>query len=98
MVSTVRRQWIDAGRSGTPRLVFQVDVAVGSAATIEAATSAIAEYYAFTGRPGWGTPITDVQEIADLISAYREFGADELVLYCYGDDPDQIETLAALIR
>jgi hypothetical protein len=77
--------------------VFQVNVAVGRAETIEAARCAIARYCAFTGRSGWGAPLTDPSEIRDVAAAHREFGADELVCYCYGDDPDQIEILADLV-
>jgi alkanesulfonate monooxygenase SsuD/methylene tetrahydromethanopterin reductase-like flavin-dependent oxidoreductase (luciferase family) len=97
LVTTVREQWDAAARTGRPRLVFQVNVAVGRAETIEAARCAIARYYAFTGRSGWGAPLTDPSEIRDVAAAHREFGADELVCYCYGDDPDQIEILADLV-
>ncbi|MFI5936548.1 hypothetical protein [Actinoplanes sp. NPDC051494] len=50
------------------------------------------------GRPGRGAPLTDPAEIAGTVAAYRDLGADELVLYCYGDDPAQVEALADLIR
>jgi alkanesulfonate monooxygenase SsuD/methylene tetrahydromethanopterin reductase-like flavin-dependent oxidoreductase (luciferase family) len=98
LVQTVRDQWAAAGRAGQPRLVCQITVAAGPPATVERARRAVAGYYAFTGRDGWGAPISDPAEIADTVAAYREFGADELILYCYGDDPDQIETLAQLTR
>ncbi|WP_436523257.1 LLM class flavin-dependent oxidoreductase [Actinoplanes sp. HUAS TT8] len=96
LVRTVNEQWDEAGRAGRPRLVGQINVAVGSAETIERGSRAVADYYAFTGRPGWGAPMTDPAEIAETVAAYREFGADELIFYCYGDDPRQIELLAAL--
>jgi alkanesulfonate monooxygenase SsuD/methylene tetrahydromethanopterin reductase-like flavin-dependent oxidoreductase (luciferase family) len=95
LVDTVTEQWQAAGRPGRPRLVCQVNVATPACA--ERARAAIAEYYAFTGRPGWGAPITDPVEIADTVAAYRAFGADELVLYCYANDPDQIGELADLV-
>ncbi|MGC4880168.1 LLM class flavin-dependent oxidoreductase [Micromonospora sp. DT43] len=98
LVRTVREGWEAAGRPGRPRLVCQVNVAVGSAATIDEARAAIAAYYAFTGRPGWGEPLSDPAQIADTVAAYREFGADELVLYCYGADPGQIDVLAEIVR
>jgi len=74
LVATVREQW---DRSGSPRMVFQVNVAVGSAATIDAASAAVAGCYAFTGRDGWGAPVSDPHRIADLVAEYRQFGADE---------------------
>jgi len=49
LVSEVRRSWREAGRAGTPRLVGQVNVALGPESTIAAARRAIADYYAFTG-------------------------------------------------
>jgi len=98
LVQTVRDQWESAGRTGRPRLVCQVNAAVGKPETVEQARRAIAEYYAFSGRSGWGEPLSDPAEIADTVAAYREFGADELVLYCYADDPDQIEALATIVR
>ncbi|MDG3010140.1 LLM class flavin-dependent oxidoreductase [Rhodococcus sp. D2-41] len=95
-VATVREQWTAAGRAGSPRLVCQVNVAVGPENTVETARAAIADYYAFTGRQGWGAPVSDPQHLRDLVDSYRELGADELMLYCYADDPDQIERVAAL--
>ncbi|WP_433294825.1 LLM class flavin-dependent oxidoreductase [Actinoplanes sp. CA-030573] len=97
LVQTVRDQWASAGRAGRPRLVCQINVAAGPAAAVARARTAVAGYYAFTGRPGWGAPLTDPAEIADTVAAYREFGADELVLYCYGDDPGQVPALARLV-
>ncbi|GAA0225248.1 LLM class flavin-dependent oxidoreductase [Cryptosporangium japonicum] len=91
-VETVREQWASAGREGRPRLVCQINVA--AAPSVEHARRAIADYYAFTGRDDWGAPLSDPAEIADTVAAYREFGADELVLYCYGEDPAQIDALA----
>lgn len=97
LVRTVRDQWAAAGRAGRPRLVCQINVAVGPAATVARARTAVSGYYAFTGREGWGAPLTDPVEIADTVAAYREFGADELVLHCYGDDPNQVPALAAIV-
>ncbi|PZS31868.1 MAG: LLM class flavin-dependent oxidoreductase [Pseudonocardiales bacterium] len=98
LVTTVREQWDAAGRAGRPRLVCQVNVAIGPASTVDAARTSIADYYAFTGRPGWGAPLTESSQITDAVTAYREFGADELVLYCYGADADQIELLSELVH
>ncbi|WP_405059344.1 LLM class flavin-dependent oxidoreductase [Kribbella sp. NBC_01505] len=97
LVTSVREQWDAAGRAGRPRLVCQINVAIGPATTTEFARSAIADYYAFTGKPGWGAPISDPAEIKDTVAAYQEFGADELVLYCYSPDLAQIEMLSDLV-
>ncbi|MEV4276941.1 LLM class flavin-dependent oxidoreductase [Actinoplanes xinjiangensis] len=98
LVETVREQWTEAGRTGRPRLVTQINVAAGSAGSIAQARRAVEDYYAFTGRPGWGEPVSDPAELADTVAAHREFGADELILYCWGDDPRQVEHLAAVLR
>ena len=55
-----------------------------------------ADYYAFTGHPGWDSPISEPDAIAETIDGYRQLGVDELVLYCYSDNADQIEELADL--
>ncbi|BCY05923.1 LLM class flavin-dependent oxidoreductase [Actinoplanes sp. L3-i22] len=98
LVRTVNESWAEAGREGRPRLVCQINTTVGDAGTIERGRRAVAGYYAFTGRPGWGDPLTDPARIAETVAAYREFGADELIMYCYGDDPRQIELLADIVR
>ncbi|CAJ62358.1 conserved hypothetical protein; putative Bacterial luciferase-like domain [Frankia alni ACN14a] len=98
LVHALGEQWAAAGRGGRPRLVCQVNVAVGGPDTLTRARRAIADYYAFAGRPGWGEPLHDPGEIVDTVAAYADFGADELVLYCYADDPAQVDTLAALVR
>jgi alkanesulfonate monooxygenase SsuD/methylene tetrahydromethanopterin reductase-like flavin-dependent oxidoreductase (luciferase family) len=98
LVDQVLQEWAAAGRPGRPRLVCQVNAATGGPAAIERARRAIAGYYAFTGRDDWGAPMSDPAQIAETVAAYREFGADELVLYCYGDDPAQVEDLATMAR
>jgi len=96
LIDQVHEQWNQAGRRGRPWVVGQVNVAVGDAHTLDNAGAAIADYYAFTGRPGWGSPISDPTAIAEAIAGYRELGVDELILYCYSDNADQIEELADL--
>ncbi|GIF06758.1 LLM class flavin-dependent oxidoreductase [Actinoplanes siamensis] len=98
LVRTVNEQWKEAGRAGRARLVCQINVAVGDAETVRRGRRAVADYYAFTGRAGWGEPLSDPGRIAETVAAYREFGADELILYCYADDPRQIELLAGIAR
>jgi alkanesulfonate monooxygenase SsuD/methylene tetrahydromethanopterin reductase-like flavin-dependent oxidoreductase (luciferase family) len=92
LVRTVHDESTAAGRSGRPRLVCQVNVALGRA--FAPARSAIAAYY---GRDDWGVPIADPNELVDTVAAYRTFGADELVLYHYADDPSQVDTIAELL-
>ncbi|MCY1139060.1 F420-dependent oxidoreductase [Actinoplanes sp. Pm04-4] len=92
LIRTVREDWAAAGRTGRPRIVGQVNVALGEAAT--PARRALAAYY---GREDWGIPITDPGELADTVAAYRALGADELVLYCWAGDPAQVDVLAQVL-
>ncbi|SHN39616.1 LLM class flavin-dependent oxidoreductase [Cryptosporangium aurantiacum] len=96
LVAAVHEEWAAAGRDGQPRLVCQLNVAIGPPETVDAARRAVADYYAFTGRPGMGDPVSDPAELIDTVAAYRDFGADELVLYCYALDPAQVEALAEI--
>jgi alkanesulfonate monooxygenase SsuD/methylene tetrahydromethanopterin reductase-like flavin-dependent oxidoreductase (luciferase family) len=95
LIDSVRAQWA-ATRPGRPRIVCQTNAAIGPGGTFDQASRAIADYYAFTGRQGWGAPISDPGQLADTVRAYAELGADEVVLYCWGPDPDQLDRLAAL--
>ena len=97
LISSTVDAWTAAGREGRPRLVCQVNAAAGPPSTVERARRAVAGYYAFTGRAGWGEPIADLGRLADVIAAYQELGADEVILYCYAEDPDQVERLARLL-
>jgi alkanesulfonate monooxygenase SsuD/methylene tetrahydromethanopterin reductase-like flavin-dependent oxidoreductase (luciferase family) len=92
LISTVQDDWIAFGRGGRPRIVGQVNVGLGVASA--PARAAISAYY---GRDDWGTPISDRYELIDTVAAYRDLGADELVLYCYADDPSQVDDLAAAL-
>jgi hypothetical protein len=64
---------------------------------VQRARRAVNEYYAFTGQPGWGQPLTEPAEIIETAAAYRELGADELVFYCYADNPTQVDELATIV-
>lgn len=94
LIDSVRRDWRDAGRAGRPRIVCQANVAFGPSDTLDEARTALADYYAFTGRPGWGSPVTDEAQLTDTIQGCAALGADELILYCWADQPDQIDRLA----
>lgn len=38
--------------------------------------------------------LTTAREIRAAVDAFRDIGADEVVLYCWTSDPDQVDRLA----
>ncbi|NEB90461.1 LLM class flavin-dependent oxidoreductase [Streptomyces bauhiniae] len=96
LFDTVRGYWKQYGREGEPRLVAQVNVALGPQSVIDGARSAMHAYYAFTGMADRMTAgmLTTPAEIREAIARFTDLGADEVMLYCYGLDPAQVDRLA----
>ncbi|MBB5912728.1 alkanesulfonate monooxygenase SsuD/methylene tetrahydromethanopterin reductase-like flavin-dependent oxidoreductase (luciferase family) [Nocardia transvalensis] len=96
LFDTVRRSWRDHGRPGEPRIVAQVNVALGADSVIEDARTRMSAYYEFSGRAEFmvegmlATPAT----IRTALTQFEDLGADEVMLYCYGRDPNQVDRLA----
>ncbi|MFD6188534.1 LLM class flavin-dependent oxidoreductase [Streptomyces sp. NPDC060275] len=92
----VEAVWRKHDRPGRPRLVAQASVALGPDDTVERARRALGGYYAFTGRAEYMTNglLTTAREIRAAVDALRDIGADEVVLYCWSSDPDQVDRLA----
>ncbi|MFG1684707.1 LLM class flavin-dependent oxidoreductase [Nonomuraea sp. NPDC049269] len=92
----VEQRWALAGREGRPRLVAQVNVALGPDAVVAEARKEMGGYYAFTGRAEHMLDglLTTPARIRDAVTAFTGIGADELMLYCWASDPDQIHRLA----
>ena len=98
LFAAVARSWVEHGRSGAPRNVGQVNVALGPEAVVADARTAMADYYAFTGDASRMTAglCTTRATVRDTISAFADLGADEVVLYCWATDPTQLDRLADL--
>jgi alkanesulfonate monooxygenase SsuD/methylene tetrahydromethanopterin reductase-like flavin-dependent oxidoreductase (luciferase family) len=99
LFETVRTYWKRYGRDGDPRLVAQVNVALGHQDAIDDALASIRAYYAFTGmaeRFAAGMLTTPVR-IRDAVKTFADLGADEVMLYCHGSDPDQVDRLAEIL-
>jgi alkanesulfonate monooxygenase SsuD/methylene tetrahydromethanopterin reductase-like flavin-dependent oxidoreductase (luciferase family) len=99
MLQIVREQWQEAGRSGKPLLIGQINVALGPKATLDQARTNLLRYYGFA--PAFAElsakeMITTEDGIRQAIDAYRNLGADEVMLGCWSDDIEQIDRLAAL--
>ncbi|MFF4606717.1 LLM class flavin-dependent oxidoreductase [Streptomyces sp. NPDC001339] len=92
----VEAAWEKYGRPGRPRLVAQVNVALGPESTVRRARHNLSEYYAFTGRAEQVANglLTTPQEIREAAEAFTGIGADEVMLYCWSSDTDQLDLLA----
>lgn len=100
LIETVRKAWAEAGRDGEPRIVAQANAALGPDPVVEDARSSMAEYYRFTGgradRMVAGM-LTTPAAVRETIARYADFGVDEVMLYCYARDPEQVERFAEVI-
>jgi alkanesulfonate monooxygenase SsuD/methylene tetrahydromethanopterin reductase-like flavin-dependent oxidoreductase (luciferase family) len=96
---TVEREWSEHGRPGRPRLVAQVNVALGPDEVAEAARTAMGAYYGFTGNADHmlGGLLTSPGQVSDAVRAYADLGADEVVLYCWATDVAQVDRMADLV-
>ncbi|PXX68575.1 alkanesulfonate monooxygenase SsuD/methylene tetrahydromethanopterin reductase-like flavin-dependent oxidoreductase (luciferase family) [Nocardia tenerifensis] len=99
LFDTVRRSWTEHGRAGEPRIVAQVNVALGDQDLIDEARAAMGAYYEFSGRVEYMLDgmLIGADAIRSAISQFEDLGADEVMLYCYGGDPDQVNRLADVI-
>ncbi|MEV6098100.1 LLM class flavin-dependent oxidoreductase [Nocardia sp. NPDC051981] len=99
LFDTVRRSSRDHGRTGAPRIVAQVNVALGPDAVLDDARASMGAYYEFSGHADFmvGGMLTTPGEIRDAIRQFGDLGADEVMLYCYGRDADQVDRLADVI-
>ncbi|MGV9287256.1 LLM class flavin-dependent oxidoreductase [Streptomyces sp. NPDC003719] len=95
----VEAVWRRHDRPGRPRLVAQASVALGREDTADRARRALGDYYAFTGRAEYMTKglLTTAREIRAAVDAFHGTGADEVVLYCWAPDADQVDRLAGAL-
>ena len=91
--------WQKHGRPGRPRLVAQANVALGPDPTLDQARRNLRDYYAFSGHVAYMEAglLTTPQQIRETTDAYFGIGADEVMLYCWAPDPDQVDRLADLL-
>ncbi|MGC0338420.1 LLM class flavin-dependent oxidoreductase [Streptomyces sp. SLBN-8D4] len=88
--------WQKHDRPGRPRLVAQANVALGPDVTLDLARRNLRDYYAFSGHVDYMEAglLTTPQQIREAADAYIAIGADEVMLYCWASDADQIDRLA----
>ncbi|WP_030317024.1 LLM class flavin-dependent oxidoreductase [Streptomyces sp. NRRL B-3229] len=91
--------WQKHDRLGRPRLVAQANVALGPETTLDRARRNLRDYYAFSGHVEYMEAglLTTPQQIRETTDAYFGIGADEVMLYCWAPDPDQVDRLADLL-
>ncbi len=91
----VETVWRRYDRPGRPRLVAQVSAALGPRRTVDRARGNLLDYYAFTGRADHMAAglHTTAREIRTAVDSFRDIGADEVVVYCWSSDTDQIDRL-----
>lgn len=89
--------WAAAGRAGRPKLVGQVNAALGPESTVDEARARILAYYEFTGDNAVRTAEamrTTSAEVRAAVEEFTELGADEVILYCWSPDPGQVDRFA----
>ncbi|MFG1704269.1 LLM class flavin-dependent oxidoreductase [Nonomuraea sp. M3C6] len=95
--------WRAAGRTGRPKLVAQVNAALGPDTTIEEARGHLRRYYGgphYMDLPANYTDLvgqrmlTTSGEVRDAVDRLTEIGADEIIFYCWSADMDQIDRFA----
>ncbi|MER5427720.1 LLM class flavin-dependent oxidoreductase [Streptomyces sp. NPDC002588] len=95
----VEQVWEKYDRPGRPRLVAQISVALGPRATLDRARRSLLDYYEFSGRAAYMADglLTTPRKIRSAVAALTGIGADEVVLYCWAPDPDQVDRLAEAV-
>ncbi|MFL5995182.1 MAG: LLM class flavin-dependent oxidoreductase [Streptomyces sp.] len=88
--------WQKHDRPGRPRLIAQANVALGPDDTLDRARRNLRDYYAFSGHVAYMEAglLTTPRQIREAADAYVGIGADEVMLYCWTSDADQIDRLA----
>ncbi|WEH35184.1 LLM class flavin-dependent oxidoreductase [Streptomyces sp. AM 4-1-1] len=99
LFETARRFWKEYDRDGEPRIVAQINVALGTDDQVHDARANMHAYYTFTGTADRMVDgmLTTPAGIREAIAAFADLGADEVMLYCYGLGPDQVDRLADLL-
>jgi alkanesulfonate monooxygenase SsuD/methylene tetrahydromethanopterin reductase-like flavin-dependent oxidoreductase (luciferase family) len=99
LFDTVRTAWKAHGRDGSPRIVAQVGAAIGPEPVIDEARAAMGAYYASSGVADYMVSgmLTTPGAIRDAVAQLGDLGADEVMLYCFGRDPEQVDRFADLL-
>lgn len=84
--------WQTHQRPGKPRLVGQLNAAIGPDSVADEARAEMTAYY---GNPNFANAmVTTPGDLQVQLRRLEDLGADEAVLYCWSPDPDQVDRLA----
>jgi alkanesulfonate monooxygenase SsuD/methylene tetrahydromethanopterin reductase-like flavin-dependent oxidoreductase (luciferase family) len=95
--------WRSGGRTGRPKLVAQLNAALGPDPTIEEARRHIRRYYSglqYMELPANYTDmvvqrmLTTSDQVRDAVNQLTDIGADEIIFYCWSPDTAQIDRFA----
>lgn len=96
----VEQTWKEVGRPGKPRLLAQIDIGLETAHDDRAIDTLMAYYKAMPPYDTYKASalIRTDQQLRDILKAVEQLGADEVSLFTWSDDIDQIERIATLIH
>ena len=95
LLALINRQWVEAGRPGRPRIVGQLNTALGSQTVVDQARAAIADYYVYHGISDMQVEhmATTPQQIRDTLTGFEDMGVDEVILFGWSPEPSQVDRL-----
>jgi len=96
----LREAWRAGGREGDPRCIALLYFALGGDAK-DWARRTLGDYYAFLGDFAdqiVNSAATDEDTLAQVLRAFEEAGADEVIAFPCNPAPEQVDLLAAVAR
>jgi alkanesulfonate monooxygenase SsuD/methylene tetrahydromethanopterin reductase-like flavin-dependent oxidoreductase (luciferase family) len=100
LVGQVRAAWTEAGRNGSPYLMSNAYISVGSNGR-DVADRYLGDYYAFAPQKAEllaESVITTHEQLRDTLSGYAEAGCEELILLPCSADPEHLHTITEVLR
>jgi alkanesulfonate monooxygenase SsuD/methylene tetrahydromethanopterin reductase-like flavin-dependent oxidoreductase (luciferase family) len=95
----VEQGWREAGRTGQPRLIAQIDIALETR-HIGQGRQNVLDYYAIS--PPFdvykaNTMLTTEQQLRDIMPTLDAIGADEVIFFTWSSEIEQVDRIANLI-
>jgi alkanesulfonate monooxygenase SsuD/methylene tetrahydromethanopterin reductase-like flavin-dependent oxidoreductase (luciferase family) len=98
--AAVQEAWRTAGRTGQPRLVGQLNLALGTSGELQAARDCMGSYYSFMPDPQQvvDSMLTSEEHVASAIEQFGDIGADELIFYCWSTSARTVVRIDDVVR